>query len=440
MRKERARSVLSRIPLGRLLIARGLVVVGINVTSAIWDARNARERVERRAQRDFSNVTSLLAAQTTASLEAVDLVLRDAVRVRGAQDLAAAAPRLRSELAHVPQVAALLVFDGSGRVLTRTDPDAFDPVAYAVYREAGIEGVYLSDPYPAGGGRWRVLLSRRLGGGGGGALAAAIELDSFDRLYRMLDLGEGAFIKLLSVDGVVVARVPDPQSTRGERFAKPGMDETMRREGAWQGWSTSPLLKEPVLVSASLVRGFPLFVMSGATESAVYAPWRDETWMIFVRTLLTSGAMLALIALAAWGLARRERALARSWRKYQAMIERSSDALILTRPNAGGIQYASPAVERVLGYAFDDLRGREVIDIIHPDERERALRTRDDLLRSPGKVSIEETKVLHKDGSSRAIELTRSNLLHEPSVGAVVMNFRDITERKEAEAERVRLE
>ena len=62
------------------------------------------------------------------------------------------------------------------------------------------------------------------------------------------------------------------------------------------------------------------------------APWRDEAWLVFDRTLLTSAAMLALIGLAAWGLARRERALARSWRRYQSMIEHSSDALILSRP------------------------------------------------------------------------------------------------------------
>jgi signal transduction histidine kinase/ActR/RegA family two-component response regulator len=61
-------------------------------------------------------------------------------------------------------------------------------------------------------------------------------------------------------------------------------------------------------------------------------------------------------------------------------------------------------------------------------------------MRSPGKVSVDEAKVLHKDGSWRWIELTRSNLLDEPSVRAVVMNLRDITERKQAEAERLRLE
>src|SRR5262245_10431396 len=124
--KEAKRSVLTRGPLGRVLVVVGLVLVVINVCSAIWDARNARERVERRAQRDFSNVTSLLAAQTAAALDAVDLVLRDAARARSAQELAANAPRLRSELAHVPHVAALLVFDSAGRLIARTDEDAFD--------------------------------------------------------------------------------------------------------------------------------------------------------------------------------------------------------------------------------------------------------------------------------------------------------------------------
>ena len=94
----------------------------------------------------------------------------------------------------------------------------------------------------------------------------------------------------------------------------------------------------------------------------------------------------------------------------------------------------------MLGYTIDDLRGREVVDLIHPEYRDAALRLRAELLRSPGKVSVDETKVLHKDGSWRWIELTRSNLLDEPSVRAVVMNFRDVTERKQAEAERQRLE
>ena len=41
------RSALSRLPLGRVLIGLGLVLVAINIASAVWDVRSARDRVER---------------------------------------------------------------------------------------------------------------------------------------------------------------------------------------------------------------------------------------------------------------------------------------------------------------------------------------------------------------------------------------------------------
>jgi PAS domain S-box-containing protein len=447
----RARSALARIPLGRTLVAVGVVLVVINVASAVWDVRTARDRVERRAVRDLSNITRVLAEQTAASLEAVDVILRDMARAGSARHVAERLPRLRDELADVSTIAALLVLDAQGRVLARTgetpaiDADPAGQRFFAAHRDAAADGLHLGEPYreDVEQGAWRFLLSRRMndaGGRFGGVVAAAIEVESFDRLYRTIDLGEGSFIALLTHDGIFMSRVPAPPGVRGRQIQGGRATAGVREQGRFEGWSTSPITDEPVLLSALAVRGFPLFVASGSSERAVLAPWRDEAWQVFDRTLLTSTAMLALIAFAAWGLARRERALASSWTRYQAMIEHSSDALILTRPLTDGIVYASPAVGRILGYTMDDLRGREVIDLIHPEHREAALRLRAELLGSPGKVSVDETKVLHKDGSWRWIELIRSNLLDEPSVRAVVMNFRDVTERKQAEAERQRLE
>ena len=177
-----------------------------------------------------------------------------------------------------------------------------------------------------------------------GVVAAAIELESFDRLYRSIDLGDGGFLTLLTSKGVVMTRVPDPGNVRGR--ALPEGRILRQPDGRFEGWAESPITSNEVLVVASPVRGFPLLVASGARRDAVFAPWRDEAWQVFDRTLTTSAAMLVLIGLAAWGLARRERKLAHTWRKYQAMIEHSSDALILARPMAGGIAYASPAIER----------------------------------------------------------------------------------------------
>jgi PAS domain S-box-containing protein len=451
MPAPRARPALSRIPLGRALIALGLVLVAINVGSAVWEASAARERTERRAQRDLSNITRVLTEQTAASLEAVDVILRDMVRTGDARAVARGMSRLREELVHMPAIAALLVLDAEGRILAQggdvptTDPGFSTHLSFSVHRYASADKLHLSEPYAAAAEdtRWRFLLSRRLAARGGqfdGVVVAAMEMQSFERLYRSIDLGEGSFISLLTEAGVILSRVPAPAGIRGRGIPRgPGIT-AVQKAGRFEGWTTSPVTNERALVAALAVPGFPLFVASGSSEAAVLAPWRDEAWQIFDRTLLTSAAMLALIALAAWGLARRERALASSWRRYQAMIEHSSDALVLTRPQRGGILYASPAMERVLGYTAGNLRGREVMELVHPETLDTAIKLRAELLHTPGKVSVDELRMLHKDGSWRWVELTRKNLLDEPSVGAVVMNFRDIDERKQAEAERARLE
>jgi PAS domain S-box-containing protein len=442
---------LSRIPLGRALVGLGAVLVTINIAAAVWDVRTAYERVERRAQRDFSNVTRLLAAQTAASLEAADLILRDTARAGSAEAAASAIPRMRDELTRVPQVAALLVLDAEGRVLARTSDNPWleggigAPVFVAGHREARGDELHMSAPYLGGrdAKQWRFLLSRGLRGPGGrfaGVAAAAIEVQGFDRLYEAIDLGAGSFITLVANDGTLVTRVPEAQAVRGRQVPGGEIYAGVERAGRFEGWTISPITGDEVFVAASAVRGFPLLVASGSNREAVLAPWRDEAWLVVDRTALTSLAMVALIALAAWGLKRREQTIARSWTRYQAMIEHSSDALILSRPLAGGVFYASPALERVLGYRLEDLRGREVMDLIHPETREAAMRLRAELLRAPGKISVDETRVRHKDGAWRWIELTRKNLLEEPSVRAVVFNFRDITERKQAEAERARLE
>src|SRR5688500_16584981 len=103
MPAARLRSGLASISLTRALIGLGMLLVAINVASAIWDVRSNRQLTERRTQRDFSNLTSLLAEQTAATLEAVDLILRNAQRAGPADAVAGAMSRLRDELVRVPQ-------------------------------------------------------------------------------------------------------------------------------------------------------------------------------------------------------------------------------------------------------------------------------------------------------------------------------------------------
>src|SRR6476646_1340147 len=209
----RLRAALSGISLTRALVGLGAILVTINVCSAIWDIRSDRERVQQRAQRDFSNLTRLLAEQTAASLEAVDLMLRDAVRTNSAARTAAMLERMPDELAHIPQLAALVVLDRNGEVLTQTnplptiDPDLSRLALFAAHRDAAAPMLLVSEPFLGGpvGTSWRFVVSRRLSGPAGafdGVLAAVMEIDRFERLYQTIDVGEGGFITLLTLDGV----------------------------------------------------------------------------------------------------------------------------------------------------------------------------------------------------------------------------------------------
>jgi PAS domain S-box-containing protein len=102
----------------------------------------------------------------------------------------------------------------------------------------------------------------------------------------------------------------------------------------------------------------------------------------------------------------------------------------------GTIRYQSPSIERVLGYTAAQLVGKRVFDVlpIHPEDRARAKAVMADILRQPGANVTAEIRLGHADGSWRYVESISTNLLGDPAIAGIVSNYRDITERKRAEA------
>jgi PAS domain S-box-containing protein len=126
--------------------------------------------------------------------------------------------------------------------------------------------------------------------------------------------------------------------------------------------------------------------------------------------------------------------LGRAEDRFRVLVEKSSDATSLIDP-AGKILYASPSAVRVLGYTPRELVGRDSFELIHPEDAPLARARLEELLAHPERDNGVECRALHKDGSWRWLACSGNNRLDEPGVQALVINYRDIGARKQAEAE-----
>ncbi|MFD1645544.1 histidine kinase N-terminal 7TM domain-containing protein [Haloarchaeobius litoreus] len=120
--------------------------------------------------------------------------------------------------------------------------------------------------------------------------------------------------------------------------------------------------------------------------------------------------------------------------RYQRLIENSSDMITVLGAD-GRIKYDSPAIEGLLGYDQDEWVGRRGRERLHPDDQDRLVAEFQQALDERAHTSRHEYRIRHADGSWRVFESFASNLLHDPVVEGIVLNSRDVTDRKRRERE-----
>ncbi len=129
---------------------------------------------------------------------------------------------------------------------------------------------------------------------------------------------------------------------------------------------------------------------------------------------------------------RAERAAQEHEQWFRLLIENASDLVSVVSVD-GTIKYASPSHERILGYRPEELEGKNVFDLTHPDDRAEPWNVFTRERGAFGELHCIELRYRHKDGSWRVLEGVIKNLINNPAVGGVLVNARDITERKRAE-------
>jgi len=126
------------------------------------------------------------------------------------------------------------------------------------------------------------------------------------------------------------------------------------------------------------------------------------------------------------------RRLHSSSRRFRAMVEKSNEAVALL--DAGGnILFLTKSAGSVFGMSADGRAGASAFALVHEEDLARVHQDFAQLAATPGGVSHGEYRAQHADGSWRWLECTATNLLEDPDVGAIVVNYRDVTERREAE-------
>jgi PAS domain S-box-containing protein len=119
-------------------------------------------------------------------------------------------------------------------------------------------------------------------------------------------------------------------------------------------------------------------------------------------------------------------------RRLLALTEHARDIITVAAAD-GELQYVSGGVRNSLGYTSDERQSHSLFEHVHPEDHEALRAKYQQLVAGDINTFSREFRVRHKDGSYRWLESSYSSALDNPLIGAVVINSRDITERKLAE-------
>lgn len=129
---------------------------------------------------------------------------------------------------------------------------------------------------------------------------------------------------------------------------------------------------------------------------------------------------------------RAQRELEQREQRFRTIVEKSWSGVVLLDGDFR-FSFAGSSTSHIIGYEDHEMIGRSLFDFVHPRDVAEARRVFADVLLSPNHEAHGELRFRHKNGQWIWLEGFSQNLLHEPSVGAIVLNYRDVSQRKETE-------
>jgi len=438
-----------------LRIAGALVVV-VMASFQLYDILRRLDIVVETAEQSYASLARTLAEQTRSAVQAVDVVVQDTATVMQLTRLRADDPkmheRLRSRMLLIPHIGDLFVAGSDGGVLA-AGADAPPPRQWVVrqpfflvHRQQASTGLFISEAFRRDAtANWTIALSRRIDDTRGrfqGVAVAWVDLDYFRRFYEAIDLGKGSEIALFRQDGGLLARYPETSDELGRPFP----DEALYRSLAARPRDSGKLLKSPAdgqerVYAAEAVDGYPLAIGVSVRKTTVLDAWHVQVMHSTVRTTLLCLSVIALVWLVLRHLRRSERAeeqLRVQTALLDELFESAPEAIVMLDLEQR-VTRVNREFTRMFGYSAEQVRGRELVALIVPEELRPEWHR---LARSVrhGRHTSMETERVRDDGVRLHVSELGAPILVASGQIASYAIYRDISERRLADAERDKLE
>jgi PAS domain S-box-containing protein len=417
--------------LRRRIAAVGTLLIVAFAGSAVIDIWRSYRHSLAAVDRELGNLSKALAEEAAHSFQALEVLLRDIGTWHQANRDKLSRAEASATLAHFETglpVEGLYITDAHGALLYSSRPLPAD----AVSKQDGT--LTFIDDRPV------VVMSRDVQSGShsAGKVNALVDLAEFQRFYDAIELGAGNTIGLLRDDGTLLARRPMTPEAIGKKF--PQLREALGAQAASKQAAilmVSPLDARPRFIALATVRGFPFLVMTSRDETVALGPWSEQAVHSAVRTLLLSllGALLLAALVRQLG---RSDAGEQALREQAALLDLTRD-MVFVRDVNDVITYWNRGAEDVYGWSKSEALGRKTHDLMQtvfpaPIAEINAVLTG---------TGYWEGELVHtrRDGTS-VVVASRWSLQRDEDgrPRSVLETNNDITVRKHAEAEKVRLE
>lgn len=441
-----------------------LFIVAIGGLAAFDTYRGYRAVVDATG-RELETQARIIAEQTARTLQAVDVVLRHVAQQFREGKLATLGEKelrdyLDQQAVGLVQIEGIGLRDASGDLIANSYTGATraamenlaDRPYFRALRDDATLGLHVGNAVKSRvSGNWVVPIVRRLetaNGAFAGAVAGPGRVEYFQSFYRDIQLDPGTKTTLMHRNGTLLARYPPAEEALGKHF--PLLDELVAARGAGRMGPTrtvSPVDGIERFGATHAVPDYPLEIIVTRDAAAALAPWREQALGTALRTValgLMAGLLLALAMRQLSRVYASREALRQSQERYQLAVAGSNEGL-WDWDLAHDEVFLSPRAQALMGLdPGAPLRPRRewiALSRYHPDD-ERQVRSalRAHLRGQTPHFEIEYR--LQRPGGGWRWYRQRGVALRD-AVGhpyRLAGSMEDITDRKDAERERDRLE